>query len=286
MEPKFEADEEVEDEDADEDDVFELSGENICNSTVTADTELTNKNNKDLNNHNNGQLPDNIKEEDEFEEIDGDAAKVEAKSMDGNSPSNSSPKLLNISSKSIKQNRANAESLTLKLDGTSEKKTPASAEKTKDRPSLSAMPSSGTLSSLGTSNSGNVSIDTNLRILVAEDNQVNQEVIRRMLNLDGLKDVTIVSNGQEAINTITDITSKGGYFDIVFMDVQMPILDGLKATQHIRKELHYTHPIVALTAYVDESNVAECLDSGMTGFLAKPVRKVQLRRLIADICSA
>ncbi|KAI0461302.1 hypothetical protein LJB42_000968 [Komagataella kurtzmanii] len=286
MEPKFEADEEVEDEDADEDDVFELSGENNCNNTVTADTELTNKNNKDLNNNNNGQLPDNIKEEDEFEEIDGDAAKVEAKSMDGNSPSNSSPKLLNVSSKSIKQNRANAESLTLKLDGTSEKKTPASAEKTKDRPSLSAMPSSGTLSSLGTSNSGNVSIDTNLRILVAEDNQVNQEVIRRMLNLDGLKDVTIVSNGQEAINTITDITSKGGYFDIVFMDVQMPILDGLKATQHIRKQLHYTHPIVALTAYVDESNVAECLDSGMTGFLAKPVRKVQLRRLIADICSA
>lgn len=124
----------------------------------------------------------------------------------------------------------------------------------------------------------------NLRILVAEDNSVNQEVVKRMLGLEGFRDVEIAVDGSEAIERVQfhmkDKTLSTPY-DIIFMDVQMPKLDGLQATKEIRV-LGYTGPIVALTAFADESNVKECLDVGMSGFLSKPVRRTQLRNVLTE----
>lgn len=125
-----------------------------------------------------------------------------------------------------------------------------------------------------------------LTILVAEDNSVNQEVIKRMLSLEGFKDIEIAIDGIEAVEQVKahfgtkTEDGKIDQYDIIFMDVQMPKLDGLQATKEIRR-LGYEGPIVALTAFADESNVKECLDAGMSGFLGKPIRRPQLRSVLA-----
>lgn len=89
-----------------------------------------------------------------------------------------------------------------------------------------------------------------IRVLVAEDNKVNQEVLIRMLKLEGLNDVTVVENGQEACSRVRERLESGNSYDLVFMDVQMPVLDGIEATRQIRN-LGFTAPIVALTAYTE-----------------------------------
>lgn len=124
-----------------------------------------------------------------------------------------------------------------------------------------------------------------LKILVAEDNGVNQEVIKRMLNLEGFTDLEMARDGEEAINLVKkNIENGGSPIDIIFMDVQMPKVDGLMATKTIRSALEFDGPIVALTAFADESNVKECLDCGMTGFLSKPIRRTQLRKVLEKFC--
>ncbi|CAX39635.1 histidine kinase, putative [Candida dubliniensis CD36] len=123
---------------------------------------------------------------------------------------------------------------------------------------------------------------SHLRILVAEDNMVNQEVIKRMLRLEGLTNLTMACNGAEAIDFVKESIETNEIFDLIFMDVQMPKVDGLIATKMIRKNLQYNKPIIALTAFADESNVKECLNSGMSGFLAKPIRRTNLRKIIVE----
>lgn len=73
-------------------------------------------------------------------------------------------------------------------------------------------------------------------------------------------------------------------YNLIFMDVQMPNLDGLQSTRLIRK-MGYSAPIVALTAFSEESNVKECMDSGMDGFLAKPLRRPQFKQVIKRYCA-
>lgn len=121
-----------------------------------------------------------------------------------------------------------------------------------------------------------------LRILVAEDNLVNQEVIKRMLKLEGFVNITMANNGADAVELVKESYDKMELFDLIFMDVQMPKIDGLLATKMIRNNLRFDRPIIALTAFADESNVRECLNSGMTGFLAKPIRRTNLRQIIAE----
>ncbi|KAL6678367.1 Histidine kinase osmosensor [Candidozyma auris] len=123
---------------------------------------------------------------------------------------------------------------------------------------------------------------THLKILVAEDNSVNQEVIRRMLRLEGFHNVTMASNGLEAVDCIKSSYETGEHFNIIFMDVQMPKMDGLTATKLIRNNLKFRKPIIALTAFADESNVKECLNSGMSGFLSKPIKRTNLRQIITE----
>lgn len=118
-----------------------------------------------------------------------------------------------------------------------------------------------------------------LRVLVADDNNTNIEVVSRMLKLESVYDVTIAKDGQEAYELVKANFERDERFDVIFMDIQMPNLDGLQSTRLIRK-MGYNAPIVALTAFSDASNVKDCMDSGMNEFLAKPIRRPALKKVL------
>lgn len=155
-----------------------------------------------------------------------------------------------------------------------------------DKPHLITRGSTGTANSAKYSevSSRDISLERlgELRVLVAEDNMVNQEVIKRMLKLEGLVNITMACNGAEAIEQVESSIMQDIPFDLVFMDIQMPKVDGLLATRRIRNNLHFDGPIIALTAFADESNVKECLNSGMSGFLSKPIKRSNLRKIIHE----
>ena len=118
-----------------------------------------------------------------------------------------------------------------------------------------------------------------LRVLVADDNPTNVEVVSKMLSLEAVYDVTIAKDGQEAYDMVKAAMAANQQFDVIFMDVQMPNLDGLQSTRLIR-EMGYKSPIVALTAFSEESNVKECMESGMDEFLSKPIRRPALKQVL------
>ncbi|GKT52573.1 type 1 phosphatases regulator YPI1 [Colletotrichum spaethianum] len=118
-----------------------------------------------------------------------------------------------------------------------------------------------------------------LRVLVADDNSTNIEVVSKMLKLEDVYDVTIAKDGQEAYDLVKANMDNNKGFDVIFMDIQMPNLDGLQSTKLIRK-MGYTAPIVALTAFSEESNVKECMESGMDEFLSKPIRRPALKQVL------
>ncbi|KAK5111598.1 hypothetical protein LTR85_011827 [Meristemomyces frigidus] len=121
-----------------------------------------------------------------------------------------------------------------------------------------------------------------IRVLVAEDNKVNQEVVLRMLKLEDIYDVTVAKDGQEALDRVREsMHGDGKPYNLIFMDVQMPNVDGLQSTRLIR-EIGYQAPIVALTAFAEESNIKDCLDSGMNYFLSKPIRRPQLKKVLKE----
>ena len=120
---------------------------------------------------------------------------------------------------------------------------------------------------------------TKLRVLVADDNSTNIEVVSRMLKLEDIYDVTIAKDGQEAYDLVKADMDRNLHFDVIFMDIQMPTMDGLQSTRLIRK-MGYSAPIVALTAFSEESNVKECMESGMDEFLAKPIRRPALKQVL------
>lgn len=118
-----------------------------------------------------------------------------------------------------------------------------------------------------------------VRVLVADDNSTNIEVVSRMLKLEDIYDVTIAKDGQEAYDLVKANMENNQRFDVIFMDIQMPNLDGLQSTRLIRK-MGYSAPIVALTAFSEESNVKECMESGMDEFLSKPIRRPALKQVL------
>ncbi|KAL0942219.1 osomolarity two-component sensor histidine kinase sln1 [Colletotrichum truncatum] len=118
-----------------------------------------------------------------------------------------------------------------------------------------------------------------LRVLVADDNSTNIEVVSKMLKLEDVYDVTIAKDGQEAYDLVKANMDNNQRFDVIFMDIQMPNLDGLQSTKLIRK-MGYKAPIVALTAFSEESNVKECIESGMDEFLSKPIRRPALKQVL------
>ncbi|MFZ5775194.1 MAG: ATP-binding protein [Thermodesulfobacteriota bacterium] len=111
------------------------------------------------------------------------------------------------------------------------------------------------------------------RVLLVEDNKVNQLVAKKMLSSLGLG-VEVAENGQLAL----DALAAGGY-DLVLMDCQMPVLDGYAATRRFR-ELGGRIPVIAMTANAMEGDRQKCLDAGMDDHLAKPVQKETLRAML------
>jgi signal transduction histidine kinase/DNA-binding response OmpR family regulator len=119
-----------------------------------------------------------------------------------------------------------------------------------------------------------------LRILLVEDNRVNQVVVLRMLEKMG-HTVKIACNGREAMSfTAAEI------FDLVFMDVQMPEMDGLTATRNIRgreKKTGFHIPIIAMTAHAMKGDKERCLEAGMDGYISKPVSGKEIEDMISTI---
>ena len=117
-----------------------------------------------------------------------------------------------------------------------------------------------------------------IRALLAEDNIVNQKVALKMLEKIGI-DVDIANNGKEAVKMAEEKD-----YDLIFMDCQMPEMDGFDATRSIRhleqKNAKEATPIIALTANALEGDKNQCLAAGMTDFLAKPLKQDALHNLL------
>ena len=122
----------------------------------------------------------------------------------------------------------------------------------------------------------------NARVLAAEDNPVNQELVRLLLENLGCR-VTLVGNGQEAVSAVTDLPLDAllDPYDLVLMDCQMPLMDGFAATgairdYEVRENLFKRLPIIALTANALEGDRERCLAAQMDDYLAKPFTQRQL----------
>jgi len=114
-----------------------------------------------------------------------------------------------------------------------------------------------------------------IRVLLAEDNAVNQKVAARMLEKMGCH-VDLVGNGLEALIMVSQLP-----YDVVLMDVQMPEMDGITTTRNLRAQGFSTLPIIALTANNRESDRQECRAVGMSDFLAKPIRYEDLHACLS-----
>jgi two-component system, sensor histidine kinase and response regulator len=109
---------------------------------------------------------------------------------------------------------------------------------------------------------------TGSRVLLVEDNEINQQLVIELLKDTGAV-VTLASNGEEAVMMIT---SGGAEFDLVLMDIQMPIMDGYEATRQIRSDSRFTHlPIIALTAHAMEEERQKIIEAGIDAHITKPI---------------
>lgn len=110
------------------------------------------------------------------------------------------------------------------------------------------------------------------RILAAEDNPTNQRVLNRILQSFGFKDVTMVADGAQAVTKVGNAEEP---YDLILMDISMPIMDGFKATAEI-KRLGIRPPIVAMTAYALKGDRERCITCGMDDYVPKPVNRAFL----------
>lgn len=125
----------------------------------------------------------------------------------------------------------------------------------------------------------NVSNKEKLNALVVEDNAINQFLLQETLKLWGIGSVHIAANGIEAVEKC-----ENNRYDIIFMDIQMPGMDGIEATKRIRASTSCNNNtrIIATTANADETNTQKCIDAGVNDFISKPIS----RKLLKDIIEA
>ncbi|MCM1533043.1 MAG: response regulator [Corallococcus sp.] len=122
-----------------------------------------------------------------------------------------------------------------------------------------------------------------LHVLAAEDNEINEEILLELLDIEGVK-CDIAHDGKEAYDMFE--ASKPGSYDLIFMDVQMPVMNGHEATRAIRASDHpdaKTIPIIAMTANAFDDDVRMALDSGMNAHLAKPINMSKVKQVVAEV---
>ncbi|MDB5197998.1 MAG: hypothetical protein JWP88_2369 [Flaviaesturariibacter sp.] len=118
----------------------------------------------------------------------------------------------------------------------------------------------------------------NIRVLIAEDNQMNQQLIRHLMK-QWQMDYVLVNNGKEAVDML-----RAEAFSAVLMDIQMPEMDGYAATQLIRNDLGLSVPIIAMTAHAMTGEKERCLSYGMSDYISKPVKEGELYNILQSYC--
>lgn len=109
-------------------------------------------------------------------------------------------------------------------------------------------------------------------ILSVDDNLTNQEIMQELLQLDGYQ-VKLALNGQEALELLTRQPLPG----IILMDLLMPVMDGVEATRHIRRNPSTMDiPIIAISASINDETVSDALEAGCNDFISKPINRVDL----------
>ncbi len=136
--------------------------------------------------------------------------------------------------------------------------------------------------SAGAAGDEDVAMFAGLNILIAEDNEINAEIITELLGILGIN-ATVTGDGEEAVKRFA--SSGEDEFDMIFMDIQMPKMDGHQAARAIRKSSHsraLSIPIIAMTANAFEDDKRASLDAGMNAHIAKPIDFDRLRLVIAE----
>jgi CheY-like chemotaxis protein len=121
-------------------------------------------------------------------------------------------------------------------------------------------------------------------VLLAEDGPDNQRLIGHLVRKTGAE-LVIVDNGEKAVQATREASENGEPFDLVLMDMQMPVLDGYAATRELRL-LGFETPISALTAHAMAGDRERCLDAGCSDYLTKPVDRKSLRALLERYLAA
>ena len=115
------------------------------------------------------------------------------------------------------------------------------------------------------------SLPEGTRVLLAEDNLVNQRIVKALMQKINLS-LDIVSNGIDALKAVRNFE-----YILILMDVQMPLMDGMTATKHIREEYNLTEiPIIAMTANAMIGDREMCLEVGMNDYISKPIKPEEL----------